>query len=381
MVPDGIADTKHGNRVTALAVHGHAWNTNLALPHLFCRFGTAQAVPRAGAHYPPDLQKLLHYIERVIDRHPETRVWNFSFNAVLPCDADEVSYFGHELARLGRQYKILPVISAGNKSPNNKQCIAPPADCEAALVVAGRQFDGQGLPSSACDVSLPGPGPQGMLKPDVSWFSPLRVLGGDVIKATSFPTPLVASLAAHTFHNLKEATPDFVRALLINKTDLDAFDAHRGWGSPDGTHLPWTCQPGTVTLAWRGELRPGQAYYWEKIPIPKRLIKHAKLHGRGSLTAVLEPLTSDTLAGNYFASRLEVSLQYSGKSGEMKSLLGSMKTSVVTEEEARADYQKMEPDPAPSQRLLEERANVLGPVHAIVCPCLCSRPLPIRHAV
>lgn len=343
LVPDGLADAKHGNRVTALAVHGHAWNANLPLPKLFCRVGTVQAVPRANANYPPDLQKLVHYIDRVMDRHPETRVWNFSFNQVEPCDADEVSILGHELARLARQYKILPVISAGNRIPSNKTCIAPPADCEAAIVVAGRKFDSKGQPAGACDVSLPGPGPQGMLKPDMSWFSQLRVLGGEVLTATSFPTPLVASLAAHTFHNLKDATPDFVRALLINKTDLDAFETKRGWGSPDGVHLPWTCQPGTVTLAWRGELKPGQAYYWERIPIPARLIRKGKLHGRGSLTAIIEPLTSETLAGNYFASRLEVALQYQSTAGKTKSLLGTMKTSVVTEHEARSEFHKWNP--------------------------------------
>jgi hypothetical protein len=80
LIPDGIADTKHGNRVTALTVHGHAWNTNLPLPQLFCRVGTVQAVPKRDARHATDIQKLMAYLGEVIARHPETRVWIFSCN-------------------------------------------------------------------------------------------------------------------------------------------------------------------------------------------------------------------------------------------------------------------------------------------------------------
>jgi len=342
LIPDGVADGKHGNRVSALAVHGHAWNTNLPLPPLFCRIGTVQAVPKREASHVTDIQTLISYLGDVVSRHPETRVWNFSFNQPNACDPHHVSEIGHELSRLARRFGILPVISAGNRSPVNGDCISPPADCEAALVVGGRKFNGSGEPSDPCDVSLPGPGPEGMLKPDVSWFSQLRVLGGDVLTATSYCTPLVSSLAAHTFHNLKYATPDFVRALILNRTDLDRFDRHRGWGSPNGA-MPWTCEPGAVTLAWSGEMRPGQAYYWERIPIPQRLIRNGKLYGRGSLTAIVEPLVAEDLGGNYFSSRIEVALQYKTRRGDTQNLLGAMKTDPMTEAEARAELHKWNP--------------------------------------
>src|SRR5690606_36130916 len=116
LIPDGIADGKHGNRVTALAVHGHAWNTNLPLPPLFCRIGTVQAVPKRGAH-PATVIHLISYLGEVIARHPETRVWNFSCNQPVACDPDLVSDLGHDLSRLARRLGILPVISAGNRTP------------------------------------------------------------------------------------------------------------------------------------------------------------------------------------------------------------------------------------------------------------------------
>ena len=342
LIPDGVADIRHGNQVTAMAVHGHAWNTNLVLPKLFCRTGTVQAVPRRGARHITDVQALIAYLGGVFARHPETRVWNFSFNEAAACDPDQVSYLGHELSRIARRHGVLPVISAGNKSTHNSTMIAPPADCEAALVVGGRQFDGSGSPAGPCDVSLPGPGPEGMLKPDLSWFSRLRVLGGDVLTATSFCTPLISSLAAHTFHNLKDAAPDLVRALILNRTDLDSFDRHRGWGSPEGTE-PWTCEAGAVTLAWRGEMKPGLAHYWEKIPIPRQMIQDGALKGRAALTAIIEPMVSSSLGGNYFASRIQVALQYRSRKGQMQNLLGSMKTDDATEAEARAELQKWSP--------------------------------------
>jgi len=118
-----------------------------------------------------------------------------------------------------------------------------------------------------------------MLKPDVSWFSELRVIGGAVAKGSSFPTAVVSSLAAHTFANLKEPTPDLVKALLINATERYEHDPALGWGTPYQGHLPWACSPGTVTLAWKAKLEPGANYYWNDIPIPPELIRNGKLSG------------------------------------------------------------------------------------------------------
>ena len=89
--------------------------------------------------------------------------------------------------------------------------------------------DDAGNPESGCPNCLPGPGPDGMLKPDLSWFSTLRVIGGGTARGSSYATPLVSGLAAHTFANLKEPTPDLVRALLINLAEQEAHKARLGW--------------------------------------------------------------------------------------------------------------------------------------------------------
>ena len=44
-VADGVANKKHGNRVSSLVVHGHQWNSQRSLPALNCRLGTVQGRP------------------------------------------------------------------------------------------------------------------------------------------------------------------------------------------------------------------------------------------------------------------------------------------------------------------------------------------------
>lgn len=219
----------------------------------------------------------------------------------------------------------------------------PPADCEAALVVGGRVADESGNPGQACPYCLPGPGPDGMLKPDLSWFSELQVIGNETACGSSFATPLVSVLAAHTFANLKEPTPDLVRALLINTAEQETHTSGIGWGTPyDGT-LPWHCKLGTVTLVWKASLKPGAAYYWNEIPIPSELIREGKLWGEASLTGILTPLISPFGGPNYFATRLETSLQYQDRHGRWNSLLGSMNESSIPENEARRRNAKWHP--------------------------------------
>ena len=337
LVPNNQADRKHGNGVSSLAVHAHAWNNNRNLPALECRIGTVQAVPSG--------HDLIDYLDAVARAHPDTRVWNISANQVGPgLDHEEVSALGHELTRMARARDILPVISVGNVGPYNSARPNPPADCEAAIVVGGREANEDGNPAHYCSICLRGPGPDGMLKPDVSWFSKLRMIGGVIDTGSSYATPLVSSLAAHTFEALRDPTPDLVKALLLNVAELNEHDPALGWGTPYHSHMPWSCAPGSVTLAWRAQLEPGTAYYWNDIPIPPELIRNGKLYGKARLTAVLRPLVSPFGGANYFASRLQTSLQYIGKRrADWKSLLGSMKESTIRENDSRDELKKWGP--------------------------------------
>jgi hypothetical protein len=342
-VNDSQAATRHGNQVASIVIHGHEWNNNLPLPDLYCRIGVAQAIARSDARLPPNPQALISYIDSVMARHPETRVWNFSWNERYAADPIYVSLLGHELSLLARKHNVLLVISAGNVSNTIGDRIAPPADAEAALVVGGRLFDGEGQPTGPSPESLPGHGPEFQLVPHVASFSPLRILGGAVSHGTSFPAGLISALAAHTFHNLRDPVPDLVRALIVNRTDLDGYDNAMGWGTPSADHMPWNCAPGTVTLAFRATLRTGTRYYWEGIPIPRELIKGGKLSGHVSLTTVHRPLCNAQGGPSYIATRIGAAVQYPDLSGNFTRLLGSKENENTAELIARSEEFKWQP--------------------------------------
>lgn len=339
----GFGDTKHGNQVASVIIHGHEWNNNLTLPEIYCRIGVAPAVAKPGSAFRHDPTKLISYLDAVIGRHPETRVWNLSWNEKVAADPVYVSALGHDLRVLARKHNVLLVISAGNTSNTAGDCIAPPADCEAAIVVGGRQFDRDSNPTTRCPESLPGFGPELQLVPHITSFSPLRLLGGGTRRGTSFSTGLISALAAHTFENLRDPTPDLVRALIVDKTDLDDFDKELGWGTPCSVNMPWNCSPGTVTLAFRANLKAGMLHYWEDIPIPRELVKNRKLFGRASITTVHRPLCNEDGGPNYFATRVAAAIQYPNAHGVFTRLVGSSEIEETPELTARVEEYKWQP--------------------------------------
>ena len=345
-VPNKYADTKHGNQITSQVVQGHDWNNKLKLPPLYCRVGTVQAVAKPGAPLPPDPEGFISYLNILMSEHTDTRVWNFSLNLTEDCAPNDVDSLSHDIAVLARKHQILPTISIGNKPGSHLQ---PPADCEAAITVGGRQQDSYGKPAGKCDVSLNGPGPSNMLKPELSNFSKVRVIGGVIRTGSSFATALISPVAAHTMARLRNASPDLVKALLLHSADLGTFDPNLGFGTPATNPLPWLCQPGFVTLQWTAKIRPGSAFYW-KLPIPPSLRKTGKLRGSGILTAILNPhpMVSEIAGMNYFSVRIATALQYelgqkSNGDPAFHNLLGPLDTKRLTEQQAREKDYKWSP--------------------------------------
>lgn len=344
LVADIVANRAHGNRIASLVVHGAAWNTHLDLPDLACRIGIAQAIAKDG-HGTSTRPEFVSYLRSLVARHHgDTKVWNLSFNEPVHGDDPlEMSNLGHELRKIAREFDVLPIVSIGNVDANNSARLCPPADCEAALSVGGRIAEGRS-PGDACPACLPGPGPDGLTKPELSWFSTLRGLGGSLETGSSYAAAVTSAVAAHTFHYLRAPTPDLVRALLINTGDRDSHDPRLGWGSPcNRTPQPWVCPDGSVTLVWTAELRAGYWYYWDDIPIPPELVHAGKLKGRVALTAILNPMVSELGSANYFSTRLQVALQYTKPDGKTGNLAGSMKEDHAPEQEARAEWAKWNP--------------------------------------
>ncbi len=349
LVSDYDADMKHGNQVVSLVCHGYAWNNNLSLPELECNFISAQAINKKTVTKQPTSEQFINYLRQIAHQTKhKAKVWNLSFNESYPSlNPAEISYLGHEINKIARENNILPVISIGNVTVDNKSRLCPPADCESALTISGREADCDGKPYVACPYSLKGPAPAGMKKPELSWFSKLRVIGGVQEIGTSFSAPLISSIAAHTFENIKNPTPDLIRALLINKSGQPEHNAHLGWGTPWlGESLPWHCDKGTVTLTWVSKLKPGYAHYWNNIPLPPEMLVNGNLCGEISLTAILKPVVSELGGENYFSTRLVCALQSLKKVDETikaENLLGTMRESKDKELASRKELSKWSP--------------------------------------
>lgn len=344
-VSNKFSATQHGSHVSSQIIQGHDWNTNLELPKLYCQIGVVQAVPYTNAPVGFDPERFRAYLDNLMGANPETRVWNFSMNLKTECKQNYVHLLSQDIAELARKHKVLPIISIGN---NYNELLKPPADCEAAITVGGRLPDVLGYPDGVCNLSSKGPGPSGMLKPDISNFSRVQVIGGTVEQGSSFSAALTSPLAAHTMARLRDASPDMVKALLLHSADLRAFDPRLGFGTPLVDPPPWECKRGIVTLVWTKKLSRGAPFYWH-IPIPSSCLKLGYLKGEGILTAVLNPhpLARRESGMNYFGARIEASLQLeqekAGDDGKRAiSLLGSLQAK-LTEEQARKRLHKWSP--------------------------------------
>ncbi|MBS9429028.1 hypothetical protein EAE93_13445 [Photorhabdus akhurstii] len=173
LVDQHDADLKHGNKVTSVICQGSAWNNNLALPELECKFISVQAINKKGVAIQPTTEQFINYLRDVANEtNGVSQIWNLSFNESEPYYSnEEISYLGHEVNRIAREFNILPIISIGNVSRSNSIRLCPPADCESALTIAGRCADENGMATTPCSMSLRGPAPAGMKKPELLVFN------------------------------------------------------------------------------------------------------------------------------------------------------------------------------------------------------------------
>lgn len=337
----GILDHKHANRVAGVIREAEHWNNQLDIPAFPCRIGDVAAVPQVGHGGAWDMAGFLRYLANTVAVHPDTKVWNISANLNTPCDAMRVSEFGHQLSIISRRHGVLFVISSGNRGGQADEKIAPPADAEAAITVSGRSHDGNGAVAGPCPVSRVGLGPEEMLKPEMSWFSHQRILGGDLEVASSYAAPLVSRVSAHTWVKLRQPTPDLVKALLINAADRADFDHRVGYGSPIRPAEPWLTGDNAVIFCWQQTMLTKKAYYWSGIRLPPSLTVGGKFRGRARLVAILAPVTH-MKGTNYASTRLEAALQYQDGRGRWERLTGSVDLN-TDEGTARRDDAKWQP--------------------------------------
>ena len=273
----------------------------------------------------------------------------------------EVSELAHRLALISRRHNRLLVISSGNRAPDKPGRIAPPADCEAALVVAGRSQNVLGEVGGPCEISRTAFGPELMFKPDLSWFSTHRVIGGDVVRGSSFAAPLISRLAAYCFRRVRDPSPDLVRALVLNTADLGRgkFDERLGYGTPLLFPEPWNCPSNTAIMSWTRSMAAGQVYRWPDIAVPPSMMRYGRLVGRVRLIAILDPIV-ERAGDEYFSTRIRTNLRhFHSTKRKWEGFLGTVKPDTY-EHNARRNEQKWQPVQLVEKTYTERNGPLLG---------------------
>jgi subtilisin family serine protease len=290
--------------------------------------------------HPDRMPFLREIVEHVRD---ECRVLNLSFG--LEPHEGFLSIHAVELDALARETKMLFVVSSGNVAREYLQGKSPPSDYPAfmlgphwrvlspaealnVLTVGGVTPDSEPFAAkNSLKVLAPkrAPSPFGctggiknVLKPELvevagnlgydaltkTWVENepgLRVVTtspkfatGSLLgfaSGTSFAAPKVAHLAARLLERYPDASPNLLRALLIQSARLPegAIDWKRteamrlcGFGVPDIDRALY-CRPQRATLYYEGEIVPDEVKLFE-IPVPPEF---AKSRGRKAIVVTL----------------------------------------------------------------------------------------------
>jgi serine protease AprX len=251
------------------------------------------------------LGELLLRIQEAVAARPDIKVWNCSLGSPAPGDEHSFGYFAQQLDELADKHQILFVISAGNyqtvplrpwPAPDGfaagQDRISQPAESTRALTVGSiAHLANLVAPGEPSPFSRRGPGPAKIPKPEVVHRggntcdvgtcvdTGIRSIipGGRLSEAvgTSFSTPIVSTIAANTWHGLRDRNvtrPETVKALVIHAAALNSplrapGDQHYyGFGVPDSPLDTLYSSPDTFTLVFEAELFDG--IVWAKTPFP-----------------------------------------------------------------------------------------------------------------
>jgi hypothetical protein len=298
-------DHAHGTFVSGLLVGGKRLNLNDPIfPALSARVVDVCALETAGSTEPDLRARILDAVRK----YPDVNVWNLSLGGRTPGHNDCFSDFAQMLDSLSDETGCLFVVAAGNyvRPPlrtyppqthiGDSDRISIPAESARALTVGAvahlavaQSAVKGGEPSP---FSRRGPGPGSIPKPEVthvggnccingdSTYTAIRSLlpngkvGEDI--GTSFSTPLVALLAAHTWAEVERAGgiayPEIVKSLLIHSAALrspgrdgNAFH-YFGFGQPGEVMETLYCDPNAFTLLFEADVKDGMEF--EKFPYP-----------------------------------------------------------------------------------------------------------------
>lgn len=271
--PDCVS---HGTAVAGALLYG-ALNgkTTLAAPPVYVV--SIRALPTSDP-LDIDLYESIDVIEQTIPARKDIKVYNISFGPRGPIEYDTLSRFTYVLDSLAVAHKVTFFVAVGNDGDIPQfDRIQAPSDLVHGVGVGAYTMDDNGFIHAP--YSSRGPGREcGKMKPDVSAFGgcenrPIHLVStvhGEKLLdwGTSFATPLATRLGGQASECFEQSSALLARALLVHTAahpgrNPDHLLGHGCVGDPVDDML--TCQDGTVTVVYRGEILPTS---FVRLPVP-----------------------------------------------------------------------------------------------------------------
>jgi hypothetical protein len=333
-----VTDAGHGTQVAGIALYGDVGAATMAKsfePPLWLL--NARFLDDNNALHPDRMPFLREVVQHVRER---CRVLNLSFG-LEPSD-QHLSVHAAELDSLTREFGVLFVIAAGNSFDGKPPTIAwpdflldptwrvlTPGEALNVLTIGGVTPDRDPHPphphrKAVAPKRSPSPfsrsgALKNVIKPELvelagnlayddegtrRWIDNDPGLGVPTthhrfaegkllacVRGTSFAAPKVAHMAARILEHHPDATPNLLRALLVQSAvfpeGVRSWEASRalrlcGFGVPS-LDRALHCRPQRVTLYYEGEIKVDEVKLFE-IPVPKEI---ARAKGRKTLSVTV----------------------------------------------------------------------------------------------
>lgn len=337
---------EHGTMVSSLVSGAHFLNDNHSwIPNTTSRVHDVCGLDEGGSF----ISDLILRLTSAVTNRPDIKIWNLSLGGEA-CSEHIFSDFAIALDKLSDQFGILFVVAAGNYVdtpirtwPNpsllgGADLVSSPGESVRALTVGSVSHIDAVDALSSLGTPTPytrrGPGPVFTPKPDIvhtgggvhaPWSvgdSSLKVIGPDnqlcANFGTSFASPIVASLAAHTWQKIAtnpdfNVSPSLVKALLIHSAQLSSPDystaerRYYGAGIPEEVVETLYDTDDRFTLIFQTFLVPGMRWRKENYPIPASLIDNDKFRGEIIITAAYAPPLDPNAGSEYVRANVELS--------------------------------------------------------------------------
>lgn len=278
--------------------------------------------------------------DAIEDYHDTIKIWNLSLGLDSEVHDYHFSDFGTTLDELQDTYDVLIIKSAGNCknyiTNNAASKISKSADSVRSLVVGSisniTEPSSVNIPYSRSLFSRTGPGPNGLIKPDVTHFGGhIEKDGNNIVEhgvtsfdnfgnmknsiGTSFSTPLVSSLASQISNELSNHDPLLLKSLIIHNSQYlhdysisnpkDVLKEY-GFGTPSSISNSINNSENEISMVIRDSLNKKNYIDILDFPYPQLLDDEGNYSGVITLTLLTDVKLDASQGKEYIQSDLEV---------------------------------------------------------------------------